>query len=661
MSSRLPPILLGLLSTLCIPYFIFAAPIDNNAQKIPEVKVWLRSNNVPIDRMTSATVSFIVQIPPNHHGYLDQGDEGFLIPCRFSFTQLEEHGIHITPVSRPVGERDDAVRATVFRGTGEFVFRFAMKDVALANPPVVAATLQSQICNDLTNICYAPQEIPVPIQFSRAQSAGTLFPLSPSFAPSSPVASLTWNEKITSFFRRYGTNLFFACGLVFAAGLLAVATPCVYPMLPLTSAFLMARGKGSAWQGSLHVLFYGCGIVFFYMLLGLMAATTGTALSSIMTSAWTNLGFALLFVYFGLSMLGFYEFQFFLTTLTKLDTTSSVVRGFPGSFFMGTMVGLIVSPCVGPVTATILLDVTQQTALISSLGEPINFAKLSRGVLMMTSFGAGLAVPFLFVGTVSHKLPQSGTWLTRIKFFLGFPILYFAYTYYSKGMETAGISANITHALLLGMLAIIGGVFMGAFHALGDKPSSSMLLRRAIGIILLIIGIHFLYNGIGESGIIIQPRVLTKGSAAERANLEKNVLSNEKKEDGEVHGNLYWLRDFSLAQQRSSIEQKPLFVDFYATWCANCKAFQRLTLKNAHLNQALHKVILVKIYDTDTIFADFQKNPHYPELRGVGGQALLPLFAIYSPQGTLTWKGQDYQAVNTIITQLTYAQNGTTP
>jgi thioredoxin:protein disulfide reductase len=651
MSPIMALFLSGLLLTLGIPHLLFALTSDKNAQKIPEVKVWTLHNTIQVEHAKPATVSFSVQIPPNHHGYLDRGDEGFLIPFSFSFSQLEEHGVLITPLSRPPGERDEAVRATILRGTGEFIFRFAMQDFIVRAPASLPVKLQYQICNDLTNICYAPREATLPLHFSRAQAEVATPPLPP----------LTLNEQITELFRRYMTNLFFACGLIFVIGLLATATPCVYPMLPLTSAFLMARGKGSSWYGSLHVLLYGLGIVFFYMLLGVIAATTGTALSSIMTSAWTNLGFAILFTYFGCSMLGLCDFEFFLASLTKLDAASGLVQGFQGSFLMGTVVGLVVSPCVGPVTGTILLDIAQQTATLNLSGNPLSLAKLARGILMMTSFGAGLAIPFLLVGTVSHRFPHSGTWLTTIKFLLGFPILYFAYTYYIKGMETAGISTNVTHAILLGMLAVVGGVFIGAWHTIGDKPSANLLLRRAVGIILLIIGIHFLYNGIGESGILIQPRALITGKTGGTAKTDGEIVSAKKEDSGEVHGNLYWSRDFTLAQQRSQTEQKPLFVDFYATWCANCRAFQNLTLKNVALNQALHKAILVKIYDTDPFFAVFQQNPHYPELRGVGGQPLLPLFAIYSPQGVLTWKGQDYQAVNTIIAQLAYAQNTTTP
>jgi len=129
----------------------------------------------------------------------------------------------------------------------------------------------------------------------------------------------------------------------------------------------------------------------------------------------------------------------------------------------------------------------------------------------------------------------------------------------------------------------------------------------------------------------------------------------------EVHENLHWWRDFSLAQQRARTEHKPVFVDFYATWCANCKAFQQLTVSDAQLNTALHEAILVKICDTDTVFRTLQQDSHYPELRGVGGQPLLPLFAIYSPEGGLVWKGQDYQAIQTMVAQLDHAKRVATP
>src|SRR2546425_9087648 len=86
----------------------------------------------------------------------------------------------------------------------------------------------------------------------------------------------------------------------------------------------------------------------------------------------------------------------------------------------------------------------------------------------------------------------------------------------------------------------------------------------------------------------------------------------------EIRGNLHWFRDLALAQEQARREYKPLFVDFYATWCADCKAFDQLAIRNARLNTALQHAVLVKIYDTDAGFRTFQHDPQFPELGGVG-------------------------------------------
>jgi thiol:disulfide interchange protein DsbD len=444
-----------------------------------------------------------------------------------------------------------------------------------------------------------------------------------------------------------------ALGVVFLAGILASATPCVYPILPITSAILMARGQDSRQRGRFHAVIFFLGIILFYTLLGLIAASTGKALSAVMTNAWVNLGFAILFTYFGLSMLGLYEFQFMSSFTAKLDSASGRHGGFTGTFLMGITAGLVASPCVGPVAGTILLQIAGQTAGTALTSATAASNAVLQGIALMTSFGAGLGLPFLVIGLVSHRLPQSGPWLTKVKFILGVPILYFAYTYYLKGLGTASVSNDVAHAILIGIIAIALGVFVGAFHHLGQNPSPGLLIRRAIGIAILVVGTHFLYNGMGQSGILLGDSATISATTATKrqpVSLQKNNAPRI-----ETHGNLRWLRDFSLAQQRSSSEHKPLFIDFYATWCANCKAFERLAVANSELNQALQQAVLVKIYDTDEIFKTFQQNRYYPELGGIGGQPFLPLFAIYSPDGSLTWKGQDYKAVGTMIAQLEHA------
>ena len=596
------------------------AQLQSNApQSLPEVQTWHR----PLEKDASgATIARImVEIPDDHHGYLDSGDEGLLIPLEFTF---DAPGIEAQEISRPQGTRDEQAHATVLRGQGEFAFRLALSGPV---PNVLPAKLRYQICNDITNICYPPQTAQV--------------------VPGEPTPA-SFRERLAALFQQSTNNLFFAIALVFAAGLIASATPCVYPILPITSAILMARGRSAKQSRYVHALIYFMGLVFFYTLLGVFAVTTGTALSAVMTNPWVNLGFTVLFVYLGLSMLGLYEFQFMPALTAKLDSAASQRSGLSGTFFMGTTAGLVVSPCVGPVVGAILLDITGQAAA-STANTALPNDIVVRGITLMTSFGAGLGVPFLVVGLLSNRLPQSGGWLTKIKFILGLPILYFAYTYYMKSLETLAVPINIAHAILVGIVSIVLAVFVGAFHALGEKPSQQLQLRRACGIILLVIGIHFLYNGLGNSGILIdQP-----------ASLQKSAATAPPVDDVETHGNLRWWRNMATARQLARTESKPLFVDFYATWCANCKAFNSLALTHKELNQALQQAVLIKIYDTDPDFKTFQQDQRFPELRGVGGQPFLPLFAIYSSQGEFLWKGQDYQAANTMIAQLQRAKHAT--
>lgn len=647
-------LLLGIISCLSTSLPATAQlSIQGQPPTLPEIETKVTEDIIVIDHTRTGTFHIAVHIPRLHHGYLDAGDEGLLIPLTFSFPDLEAKKIHIKELSRPSGERDNAAHATVLRGKGEFTFNLDATAASLTADELFSGNLLYQICNDETNICYAPRKINIPLNIDFAFAAGIAHPTTADqVLPPPSAASLTTSERITTLFQRYMRHSLLAVGLVFIAGLIAAATPCVYPILPITSAILMARGQGSRQRGQLHATIYFIGIILFYTLLGLLAAITGKALSAVMANAWVNVSFAILFTYFGLSMLGLYEFHFLSSFIAKLDNASGRQGGLTGTLIMGLTAGLVASPCVGPVAGAILLQITGQTATTGS------DTSILRSIALMTSFGAGLGLPFLVIGLVSHRLPQSGSWLTKIKFFLGIPILYFAYTYYLKGVETAGISTDVAHAILIGIIAIGAGVFIGALHHLGQGPSPGLLMRRALGIILLIVGTHFLYNGMGQSGLLLENSMTIPGTTSPQS--RASTLPGERAPQVEIHGNLQWLRDFSIAQQRASAEHKPLFIDFYATWCANCKAFQRLSVSNRQLNQALQQAVLVKIYDTDEVFKTFQQNRHYPELGGVGGQPFLPLFAIYSPEGALAWKGQDYKAVGTMVAQIEHIRRITT-
>src|SRR5262245_22587432 len=468
---------------------------DAPSPTLPELNVCLVTQERQPGYTGAYTLRLGVRLPANHHGYLDTGDEGLFIPLTFVFPSLEEQGAQVVMVSHPVGERDEMVHATVLRGSGEFTFRVKTTHMTSLSVGTLPLTLRYQICNDVTKLCYPPQELTVslpspPLEGSRKSVAGT--------AGRQPSTSLTLNERIAVLFETHMDSLLLTFGLVFIAGLLASATPCVYPMLPITAAIFAARGEGSWRRSRLHAVIYFLGIICFYMLMGLVAATTGTALSAIMTNAWVHLGFAGLFAYLGLSMLGLYELQLFSSFMAKLDLFVNRVGGFSGTFCMGATTGLIVSPCVGPITGAILLDITGQVARAHTMVGSATYDTLLRGVILMTSFGLGLGSPFLFIGLLSSRLPSAGTWLTKTKYILALPTLYFAYTYYMKGTEIIAVPVNVAYTLLVGIIALGAALFFAIFYR-----SQKVLVKRASSLALCIIGILLLYNSFVQPGVLI--------------------------------------------------------------------------------------------------------------------------------------------------------------
>jgi len=618
----------------------------------PRVVMQLTGAPVQVRPDAGGRFSIRVTVPKKHHAYLDSGSEGFFIPLRFDFSGLTGGGYRVKTLAAPSGEKDEKVRATVLRGQGTYRF---LSEATASRPQskVFHVTLRSQICNDLTNICFPPQttSLSLPVQFqgtgSSAPPVGALGGRSASLAPASGAKAVTNEEGegatgwLLAKYHQYSKNIFISFLFMMMAGLLSAATPCVYPMLPITSAILMQRGGGSRQEGIRHSLVYFTGIILTYMILGYAAGMTGGALNIIMRSAVVNLLFAVLFALLGLAMMGFYNFAFAQDLTAQIDASASSRAGFAGTLLMGMAAGLVVSPCVGPIVFALLLHVAnhmaEMNAAVLASGGTLSLVEKSvtagRGGILMGGFGIGIGIPFLLVGLFSNRMPRAGTWMNLVKYLLGAVILYFAFVYFMKGMGVAGVRPDVAHAILLGAASIFASVYIGLFKPWEADDSPNEKLKKALAIILLVFGIHFFFHGLDQSGLLLESSRHAEATRAE----------DPRQKTAEKLGNLTWQRDFGTARTRAQREDKPIFIDFYADWCANCIAFKKLSLSNKPLNQALQGAVLVKIYDTDPIFKEFQQDPRYAELK-----TGLPFFLILRPNGNFFWKGTQYNAVKTM-------------
>ncbi len=500
----------------------------------------------------------------------------------------------------------------------------------------LGGTLYYQACDD--RVCLAPDEKPYQVEITVTEGEGAAGAAAADEGEAGSVKS-----RLTDSLARNFGNPLIAVLLTLLAGLLSAATPCVYPMIPITARILMGRGGDNPALGRMHAFMYFLGIIVIYAVLGFIAGMTGGGFNEILRIPFVILMFAILFALLGLSMLGFFEIQIPQSLAARVDSSTSRRTGLVGTLLMGAGAGLVVSPCVGPVVIFILTQIAHQIAAVEAAGGGFSATtKILYGSYLMAGYGAGLGVPFLVVGLFSARLAQPGGWMTLVRVVLGLVILYFAYDYFHKAMATAGVERVFASSILAGVILIFLSVLWGVFRTRieDDQHAGWHKVRLACTIIMLVTGVFFLWTGLSRSGILPGGQVAGYFSGA-------GGPGGAAIETVETTGNLVWQRDFARAQEMARQDGLPIFIDFYAHWCANCKKFNHLAAQEGPLNAALQKVVLAKVYDTDEVFPTFKNDPRYPELkRG------LPFFLILSSSGEYLWKGADYRDHDTMIAQI---------
>lgn len=568
-------------------------------------------------------------IPKNHHAYLDKGEEGIYIPISLELEEKSVGDFVIQNLQKPAGIVDSSVKATVLRDQGEFSFKLAQKTKSSQTPQL---NVKYQLCDEETHVCFRPQTAKVDLAFPTTQVEEK--------------ASAGFMDQIVQLFERNKNNTLIMFGLMFLAGLLSVATPCVYPMLPITAMFIVNRAGGVAKQEKYHAFVYWLGIIVTYMALGLMAGMTGGAFNIFMQSAIVNLLFAILFGFFAIALLGFYDIAFLQSEVGSLDQKALKIKGLSGTFLIGTVAGLVISPCVGPIVFALLLQVADniadKAAALALLNQTLTiWDKLlisSQGSAMMAGFGLGVGLPFFLVGAIKFKkLPKAGYWMNKIKYAFGILILYLAYIYLEKGLGVLGVTHSTVLYLVIGMI----GVWVAIVHCeiltlLPEDALPPQKLQRFLGTISLLIGGWLLITSLGQFPLIQNVSASVKN------------VSVSKTETTENSAGITWHRNFADAQKVAQQTGKPLFIDFYASWCANCLAFAQETSTNQALNQALrNNAIAVKLVDQEPDFETFRGKSEHRQLK-IG----LPYFAILNPNGSPIWSGTDYQASEKMISVL---------
>lgn len=402
--------------------------------------------------------------------------------------------------------------------------------------------------------------------------------------------SENYENKISSDIKN--NNFFITIITFFGYGLLLALTPCVFPMIPILSSIIVSKCKNSKNDNKKAFLIsfiYVFAMSLAYSIAGILATYFGSSVQGFLQIPWVIILFSLIFVVLAFSMFGFYELQLPASLQSKISKKSESKNGLIGVFIMGFLSALIVGPCVAAPLAGALVYIAQSGNLL-----------LGGSALFIMSFGMGM--PLLLIGLGANKfLPKPGYWMNEISKIFGFIMLFMA-----VWMLSRLISSNLS-LLLYGVL----GIFFGA-SLFPVKKDSVTFKKFKFGFSLVVI----IYSVILIIGFASGSNSLT--------NPLNNTFKNQLKE------NLNFKKVSNLNELKEVVRgsKKPVLIDFWATWCVNCKELDD-TLNSAEISEILSNFELIKVDVTKNSKDDLE---------------LMKEFQIYGPPALIFFKnGKELQ------------------
>ena len=377
--------------------------------------------------------------------------------------------------------------------------------------------------------------------------------------------------------------------LGFLGGLIALLTPCVFPMIPLTVSFFTKKSV-SKQQGLFNALIYGFFILLIYILLSLpfyfLDSVNPEILNNISTNVWLNIIFFVVFIFFALSFFGLFEINL-PSGLANAIGAKSGIGGLAGIFFMALTLALVSFSCTGPILGSLL------AGSLSTNGGAI---QLSFG---MAGFGAALALPFalfaLFPGWL-NSLPKSGSWLNSVKIVLGFLEIALAVKFLSNAdlVEHWGILKRETFLgiwILTGVLLVM--YLFGVLKFKHDPPP------KKLGFFRIFIGLCFLaFTVYLVPGIFKTKYANLSLISGFPPPLTYSLYGSDLIKLCGVEASVR--NDYQKALELAKQQNKPVMIDFTGWACVNCRKMEENVWTDPAVKRLIeNNFILVSLFVDD--------------------------------------------------------------
>jgi len=444
---------------------------------------------------------------------------------------------------------------------------------------------------------------------------------------------------------RSGSSTFTIFGLGFLGGLLALLTPCVFPMIPLTVSFF-TKSSGNRARGIRDASLYGLFILGVYLILSvpfhLMDSINPDILNDISTNVWLNVFFFAIFLFFAFSFFGYYELTLPSKWTNKASSAESI-GGIVGIFFMALTLALVSFSCTGPILGSLL------AGALSNDGAA---TQLTAG---MGGFGMALALPFTLFAAfpqIMNRLPKSGEWLNSVKVVLGFLELALALKFLSNAdlvQHWEFLKIELFLGLWILIFAAMGLYLFGVLKFPHDSPIKKLSpVRIGLGIA------SFAFVAYLASGFIVDQDKGTYRSLSLLSGLAPPVTYSYFY-PGDCPQGFDCYKDLDAGLAYAKKENKPVLLDFTGYACVNCRKMEEHVWPEKQVADLIGKdYVLISLYVDDKKALPESEQQTVPQVGGDGSRRLRtvgnkwsyfqtvyfrantqPYYALLSPDGQL--------------------------
>ena len=354
----------------------------------------------------------------------------------------------------------------------------------------------------------------------------------------------------------------------FVGGLLALLTPCVWPMIPLTVSFFLKK-SGSRRKSITNAILYGLSIIVIYLILGLAVTMIfgASALNALSTNALFNIIFFLMLVVFAISFFGAFDIKLPDSWANKMDSKAEKTTGLLSIFFMAFTLTLVSFSCTGPIIGTLLV-------------EAANLGNYTGPAVGMFGFALALAIPFTMFAIFPSwlkEVPKSGGWMNTVKVTLGFIELALSLKFLSVADLAYGwhiLDREVFVSLWVVIFALLGLYLLGKIRFAHDDENEGIgVFRFFLALVSLSFSVYLLPGLWGaplKSVSAFVPPLYTQ---------DFNLY-----DEGMAHYD-----DFDEGMKAAQAQGKPAFIDFSGYGCVNCRKMETAVLNNTKVKDMLEK------------------------------------------------------------------------